>query len=178
MSIRAKNLLHIHKHLLSRESVLVAHVASLQEWLDDDGAEDIISSMSLGRKPIGTPTSGRRMGSSTEHIALHYQEALQSQSGEIRAAIAEVLHELRQVRFSLSLYSAVMKSLNEAEARFVLLYYDECISMNRIAEVNLLTGTQSMYSVSTLRRLNAAILNKIDAALGPERAQKPALYTG
>lgn len=106
-------------------------------------------------------------------------QALAGRQGEARAAqmrmIDALQEELIRIKCSAALYDAVMKCLSELEVRFVQLHYDEGLSFTKIAERELLPGAQTMFANSTLRRMNTAILKKVDEALCPMAQRQAAL---
>ena len=162
MICRARELLTQHKGLLSREAVLTSTIESLRVRTTSD--EGIITAMTLGHMVDGMPSLGNH-GSQTEYVAAHYKQQMRNEEALVREEIASAIRELWYVRKDLSLYAAVLASLNDAERQFIQLYYDDGYSMNSISEMEFSRGTR--YSSRTLSRMNNMVLKKIGCALMP-----------
>lgn len=164
MTSRAKLLLQNHKDMLLRQGVLEALIGSL-EALPQSKPDEAISELVLSRQVDGMPTSGNH-GSQTEYVAMNYQNTARAEMSDIQAAIQEAKSELAQVRIEITLYNAMLTSLSGIEPMFVKLRYEDKLSINRISEISLMPDSDMYLSPSTLRRLDKAIVKKVDAAIG------------
>ncbi len=160
-----KSLLLSHKVLLSRQAAIQARLVVI-ESSNKRQLEQKISEMSLGRGPMDGLPKPENRGSITEYVALHYQEEFNQTT---RAEVAQLRAELDSVEYNLSIYRAGMASMNELEQAFIRLHYDEQLSYVKLATRMILPGDpNTQLSVSTLKRMNHAVLEKLSMALGPQ----------
>jgi hypothetical protein len=137
------------------------------ETLRNQLSDEMIQSMTLERRPLDELPAASGNGSRTEYVALHYQEHLIEEQQEREREISWLRAEMAEVEEKVALYDAVMGSLSEAEVFLVRLHYDEALSFPRIAEMNTLSDIPWIQSVSTMKRMNANILRKVNEVLGP-----------
>lgn len=171
----AKDLLKSHRQILCR---LQAAKIELKAYTAKPSADtdDIIESMALGKRLLDGMPKSRNYGSSTEYIAMRYHGHLHKEAASYEARINGLKSEIRGLKTQLALYEAVMASLNERETQFVALYYDQDMSYAHLSETCILPNSQTYYSISTLRRMNQAILRKADEIIQPIAHQYMATY--
>lgn len=160
MQYTVTELLNNHRIALSRQTIIHAELEkiALQEQQIIDGK---IGEMTFpGRNLDGMPKHAG-MGSLTEYIALNYRDKV---SADIRDTVESLFAALCEIEHFLRVYQGAMKALTEDERQFVRMHYDERYSFARIARSS--TSSDSTYSVSTIKRMHAAILEKVGWAIG------------
>lgn len=126
--------------------------------------EEVISGMALSRaQPTGLPPV-RKAGSAVEYVAAHYLGQMEDERASLALWILEENKKLETLLSAIRLYDVLMELMCDAEKKFIALHYDDKLSLNRIMEEHA-QEVGNPHSSSTLKRMNRAILDKIDEVI-------------
>lgn len=161
--VDARRLLTDNRAIRTRAVIMGMQIDEAVKGLDEDDAE-AIAGMALARAPMTGMPMAHSGGSTVEYIADKYEKRRNKQSAETRAWIQEARRKHNALLSAIRLYDALMDLMSDVERRFIALHYDERLSIARIADEHA-QEVGAPHSANTLKRMNKAILMKVDQAV-------------